>query len=345
MNTIEGQVAPRIDEEIMAPVRRQMRQTDAFLAATLHADDEYIKQLTRHVERYQGKRLRPALAHLAAQAAPRADAARPNENENENENEAEDLHVKMAAIVELIHLTTLVHDDVIDEASLRRRGPTVNARWDNETAVILGDYLFASAWKVLTSLPDLRPLAILSATTRLMCEGELMQISCRRSDEALSEARYLEIISKKTAELFRAAAYLGALLAGAAPEQAAALGEYGFHIGMAFQITDDCLDLVGTEQQMGKSLGTDLDKGHLTLPVIHALRQDAAGAPRTPGLIASWDRARVVRWLEASGSLAYAQDRASAETQRALASLAELPDSPAKSSLQLLAEYVTSRSV
>ena len=343
MNTIEGQVAPRIDEEITAPVRRQMRQTDEFLAATLHADDEYIKQLTRHVKCYQGKRLRPALAHLAAQAV----AARPNENKNKNKNAAEDLHVKMAAIVELIHLTTLVHDDVIDEASLRRRGPTVNARWDNETAVILGDYLFASAWKVLTALPDLRPLAILSATTRLMCEGELMQISCRRSDEALSEARYLEIISKKTAELFRAAAYLGALLTGgeAAAEQATALGEYGFHIGMAFQITDDCLDLVGTEQQMGKSLGTDLDKGYLTLPVIHALQQDAAGAPRTPDLIASWDRARVVRWLEASGSLAYAQDRASAETQRALASLAELTDSPAKSSLLLLAEYVTARSV
>ena len=284
MNTIEGQVAPRIDEEITAPVRSQMRQTDAFLADTLHADDEYIKQLTRHVERYQGKRLRPALAHLTAQAI-----ARPNENENKNENEAEDLHVKMAAIVELIHLTTLVHDDVIDEASLRRRGPTVNARWDNETAVILGDYLFACAWKVLTALPDLRPLAILSATTRLMCEGELMQISCRRSDEPLSEARYLDIISKKTAELFRAAAYLGALLTGgaAAAEQATALGEYGFHIGMAFQIVDDCLDLVGTEQQMGKSLGTDLDKGHLTLPVIHALRQDVAGAPQTPGQIAS----------------------------------------------------------
>ena len=141
--------------------------------------------------------------------------------------------------------------------------------------------------------------------------------------------------------------YLGALLTGgaAAAEQAEALGEYGFHIGMAFQITDDCLDLVGTEQQMGKSLGTDLDKGHLTLPVIHALQQDTAGAPRTPGQIASWDRDRVVRWLEASGSLAYAQDRANAETQRALASLAEFPDSPAKSSLMLLAEYVTARSV
>jgi octaprenyl-diphosphate synthase len=281
--------------------------------------------------------MRPALLHLSALAAGDEDEA------------GSDLQVEVAGVLELIHVTTLVHDDVIDGADVRRRVQTVNARWDNETAVILGDYLFASAWKVLTSMPDLRPLAIVSATTRLMCEGELLQIS-RRNDPLLDEPAYLDIIGKKTAELFRAAAYLGALLAGAPDDECETISDCGYRLGMAFQIADDRLDLVGSEEKMGKSLGTDMAQGQLTLPAIHWLDGKAgdqrASALEELGLFGpAQDRGRVAKVLEAAGSLAYAAERARQEVTKALDALSGIRNSAARQSLELLGEYITARTV
>lgn len=336
MTPAEGTAPARIDE-IRAPVRKRLERTDAFLQRALQSDSPFIADLTRHIERYKGKRLRPALVHLAALAT-----------DAEGGHDA-DLCVQVAAIVELIHLTTLVHDDVIDEATVRRRVPTVNATWDNETAVMLGDYLFAGAWKALTAMPDARPLAILSATTKLMCEGELLQIE-HRGDAGLSEARYLEVIGKKTGELFRASTFLGAMIAGADIPAADRFGRFGYAIGLAFQVVDDLLDLVGTEQQMGKSLGTDIKKGRLTLPAIHCIAQ--APASERPGRIerlglgaAETDRAEVAALLRDSGSIAYASERAQSLVNEALREIADLPDSAAGRSLRLTAGYVLERTV
>lgn len=336
MSSLDDKVQPRI-EDIAAPVTELLARTEVFLYETLESDSGYIEQLCGHIERFKGKRVRPTLVHLCARAA------------GGGGDDAESVRVEVAAVIELIHLTTLVHDDIIDEARMRRRVPTVNAEWGNETAVILGDYLFASAFKVLTSMRDLRPLAILSAATKLMCEGELLQIG-HRGDAQIAERQYLDVIGRKTAELFRASGYLGSLLAGADAECAEAMGRCAYGIGVAFQIIDDCLDLVGTEQQMGKSLGSDIEKGHLTLPVIHWISQTPAEQRRQAvaelGLLdGPVDRRKVASQLEASGSIRYANDRAQEEVARAVKELARLPDSHARECLRMLGDYVITRSV
>lgn len=202
----------------------------------------------------RGKRLRPALLFLSGKIFGPLDPR----------------HVDAATAIELIHTATLVHDDIIDEAEIRRKKPSLNKAYGHELAVMAGDLILSHAMSLLVSLPTLRPAQIVTRMTNLVCEGEILQTH-RRFHLGITEAEYFEVIEKKTATLFDASCQIGAEFSGANPEEAALLARFGRSIGLAFQIIDDCLDIVGEEEDLGKSLGTDMKKGKLTLPFIRLL--------------------------------------------------------------------------
>ncbi len=329
---------PRSSEErgaillqIVAPILADLEQSEESLSKFLTSQYAYIQTLVRHIERFKGKRLRPAVLHLSARAfggeAP--------------------LSYDVAALVEMIHLATLCHDDILDDAETRRNVATVNARWGNKSAVMTGDILFSRAFEILGRFDDPRPFRILSRTSRLICEGELLQIDSRFKPE-IDEDAYFDLIEKKTAVLFGAAAELGALLAGAKDNESKHLYAYGRRVGMAFQIVDDCLDLVGVEKTVGKSLGSDLKNGEPTLPLIHLLA-NTTGARKQELLnmfkpeSGTLSREALKPYLERSNSVDYALQIARNEIQRALDEIAFLPASSAKTALLEIPNYVLER--
>jgi octaprenyl-diphosphate synthase len=316
---------------VWALIGDDLTQTEQRMQEMLSSRYAFINSLTSYLERFRGKMLRPALVHLSARAfGGEAPAA-----------------VETAAVVELIHWASLCHDDVLDDAQARRGASTLNVRYGNHTAVLAGDFLLACSTERLVALHDPRPLRILTLASRRLCEGELLQISARHN-ETLDEETYFEIVNKKTAALFAAAAELGALTAGAGEAEAARMRVFGRHVGAAFQIADDCLDITGNETLAGKPVGADLKNGELTLPIIHLLRgstpmkrheirrllrpESAAGAVLT-------------ELLERNGSLTYAFNAAEEELRRARAELASLPASAAKTALTDLADFVLQRNV
>ncbi len=238
-----SQVEDMIGEDLL--------RVEAIFQEELQSPQPCVRDIFAHVSRFRGKRLRPMLLLLSAQATGGI-----------NQN-----HRVLSAVVEMIHTATLVHDDVLDEAETRRHVATVNARWNNETSVLYGDFLFTHAFHLAASLESTQACRMIGRATNIVCEGELSQIS-ERGNVNLDEARYLEIIDGKTAELCALCCQLGAIYAQANPETIAALEEYGRSLGLAFQIADDLLDLLGSEAETGKSLGTDLQKQKLTLPLI-----------------------------------------------------------------------------
>ena len=258
-----------------------------------------------------------------------------------------DAHPVLAAVVEMIHTATLVHDDILDEAMIRRHAATVNAEWGNETAVLLGDYLFTHAFHLAASLDSTRACRWIGHATNKVCEGEMQQIH-HRGNLDLDESDYFAIIEGKTAELTAVSCRLGASYAGAPESTVAALDRYGRNMGIAFQIADDVLDIWGEERVTGKSLGTDLEKQKLTLPIIHLLREcRARGRCRrfavcSPTLDPELRR-RLRPHLEKTGSLDYAWQCAKRHAKQAADALDCLADSDAKSVLRHLAHYVVRR--
>lgn len=242
----------------------------------LDSDLPPVSQLVAHVERYRGKMLRPSLVILcglaSAGTAPR---------------DLGEAHVLAAGVCEMVHMATLVHDDVLDEADLRRAGATINRLRGNESAVILGDYLLASAYHLCCQIaPAAAAQSAALAVGRasmVTCSGELLQLH-HRADFSLDEPTYFEIIERKTAELIATSCELGAMLAGAPEETVAALSRFGRRLGAAFQIQDDLLDLTGSERSVGKSVHKDAEKGKLTLPIIHHLA-NASPARRAATLL------------------------------------------------------------
>ena len=289
-----------------------------------------VNDLCRQVERYRGKMLRPTLLLLAGKACGRLT----------------DEHVTLAAVVEMVHVATLVHDDVLDEATLRRRQPTINSSHGNQTAVMLGDFLISHAFHLCSGLNDQYASRLIGATTNMVCEGELMQIR-HRANTGLSESEYLEIVRRKTAALTGTCCALGARFAGASSETTQGWRRFGEDLGIAFQIVDDVLDCVGTPQQMGKTLGRDLELGEPTLPTIHALdRADPAvrvelARVMNNGHTVSRDTIRA--WLEEAGSIEYAYRRAGSYVSSARQHLEPLAQSPAKEALQAVTEFVLKR--
>jgi len=259
-----------------------------------------------------------------------------------------DLAVLYAAVVEAIHTATLVHDDIVDDSTLRRGRPAVHSKWGNDVTVLLGDYLYIKSINVALSQDSLDVVRILCSVTLRMIEGELFQLS-KNGDIDISEPDHFEIIQRKTADLFGGCAEIGGLLGNAGPEGRRALREYGFNLGIAFQVVDDLLDLTGREEVLGKPIASDLREGKLTLPFIHLLQH---GGPRMRAIVAEVVRDRQVtpeRWQELSaglsehGSLEYAYTRATEFGARAKASLALLPASPEREGLMALPDYVLSR--
>jgi octaprenyl-diphosphate synthase len=295
-----------------------------------------VAELCEHVERYRGKMLRPTLVILSGLAANTA-LVEPNDD-----------HIVVAAVIEMIHMATLVHDDVLDDASVRRGGDTVNKCKGNEAAIILGDYLLSKSFHLCSTLDTQRTALRVGEVTSIVCEGEMLQLA-QRGDFDLGEPAYFNIIRRKTAALIALACELGASHADAPRAIVQRLSDFGDKIGTAFQIQDDLLDLVGDEPVVGKSLGKDLDKGKLTLPLIHHLsRLDSARRAATierlkSGASTPAERAALARDLEATGSIRFAREKAKDLVSQAKSLLSPLDDSRARAALLSLADAVITR--
>jgi len=280
-----------------------------------------VSRLLEYVSVRSGKMIRPGLLLLAGRCF----------------GEITDRHIQVAAIIEMMHNATLLHDDVMDEGQKRRGLPTVNSLCGNEIAVLLGDFLLSRVFKMCTELPS-EPAKVVAASAVRLCEGELGQL-VRKHNWQLSESEYIEVITEKSAVLFNSACFLGALLSQADERRARSLADFGLNTGIAFQITDDLLDLVGDESKTGKTLGTDVDKHKLTLAIIHLL--GAANEPQKKSIIESYldrkdtecDRHALVQMLNRYGSLEYANKRAKEFITAAVQALADLQQSDARDAL------------
>jgi octaprenyl-diphosphate synthase len=314
---------------VLAPIAADIAETEHVFERTLAPHRGPFGPLIDHLRHYRGKRLRPALLLLTAKALGKVAPA----------------HHTLAAAMEMIHTATLVHDDVLDEADLRRHAATFNAGWGNKVSILLGDMLFTHAFH-LTSTVDVRACAITGEVTNRVCAGELRQVT-ERGNLDLSETDYFTIIEGKTAALTECCARLGALYAGASDEVAAKLAGFGRALGLAFQIADDVLDLVGTEDEAGKTLGTDLEQQKLTLPVIHCLhRLPAAEAAKLRELIRAGGAelgSRVLPALEKTQSVAYAKRRAEEFARAARQELECLPRSECRTILETIADWSVRR--
>jgi octaprenyl-diphosphate synthase len=293
----------------------------------LASDLPPVNTLCRHVERYRGKMLRPTMVFLCGQAF----------------GTVGERHVIVAATCEMIHMATLVHDDVLDEAEVRRKGHTVNHLRGNEVAVMLGDYLISNAFHLCSRAGDPALNLRLGEVTNTLCEGELVQLS-HRDDLSLDERTYFEIVRRKTAVLIGACCELGAQLSGAPADAVAALRRFGEGIGVAFQIQDDLLDLEGRQDVVGKSLGRDLEKGKLTLPVIiHLAQASGEVRERTIEAIRARDGVALLAELTASGSLAAARSRAVELVAAARTELRHVPAGLSRDALDAAAMAIVHR--
>jgi len=316
---------------VQALIGTELREVERIFLDEINSRHPFVSEVLDHMAGYRGKRLRPILVLLSALAC----------------GSIEQQHLVLAAVVEMIHTATLVHDDVLDEATTRRHVATVNSRWTNETSVLLGDYLFTHAFHLASSFGDAAACRMIGRATNIVCEGEMAQVA-DRGNLSLTEEQYLDIIEAKTAELCAISCYLGGHYGGASPAACDALDGFGRSLGVAFQIADDLLDVVGSEHKTGKSLGTDLLKQKLTLPLIHLLAHaPARRAEEIRELLAHPDdetRAKLLPIMQASGALQYARARADEFTVAARQHLAQLPESPARQLLEDMADFVTVRS-
>jgi octaprenyl-diphosphate synthase len=308
----------------------ELLEAEKVLADELQSDNPYVSDILQHSTRFRGKRLRPMLLLLTAKASGgiRHD------------------HKVLAAVVEMIHLATLVHDDVLDEAETRRHVATVNARWNNETSVLFGDYLFTHSFHLASSLDTTYACRRIGRATNIVCEGELSQIK-ERGNLDLNEETYFKIIDGKTAELTALCGHLGARYAQAEPAVVAAMEQYGRSLGLAFQIADDVLDLMGTEGKTGKSLGSDLQKQKLTLPLIRLLCTASDRESTEIRQILSHPddstRKQLTPYFERSDAFDYTQQRAINLAQEARRQLEVLPMTPARRILADIAEFAVQR--
>lgn len=320
-------------EELAAlydPIATDLAQVDRILTGQLRSSIAFIDELTSRVRGFHGKRIRPVLLLLSAQAC---GGVRPE-------------HHTLAAVIEMIHVATLVHDDLLDGADTRRHMNTVNAEWGDEASVLLGDYLFSQAYYLAATLETTTACQIIGEATNRTCEGELRQIS-HRGDFQLSESEYLEILAGKTARLIECCCRLGAQFAGGDENVVDSMGRFGQKLGVSFQIVDDLLDIVGRADETGKSIGTDWAKRKMTLPAI--LLRDR-GAPWQVEQLRSLFEDESNRHREVLALLSQSQAFEMAEqVARRLASEAEtelnsLPASVARGRLSRIAQFVTHRS-
>jgi len=317
--------------ELYAPVAEGMVRMRAILERNVADSSPAVGDMTDHLGRFHGKQLRATLVLLSGEAT----------------GNSTDEHATIAAIVEMIHLATLVHDDILDGAEVRRRVACINQRWDNQVAVLLGDFLYARAFALSTDLSSRLCSRLLAETTRQICVGEIEQ-SAMRYDFELAPARYEAICSAKTATLYAAACELGARYPGGHEHIGRTMSEFGRELGLAFQIVDDCLDIVGDERVVGKSTGTDIDDGKVTLPVLHVYARASEDVRATirdvftvPGIEDRAARLRADVDLEAG--VEHALGRARELVDSARARLATLPRTAARAALEEASGFVLQR--
>lgn len=322
--------APGVLALVEEAIGSELLDAERILVEELHSVNPYVVDILQHVTRFRGKRLRPMLLLLTA------DACGGIRHE----------HKVLAAVVEMIHLATLVHDDVLDEADTRRHVATVNARWNNETSVLFGDFLFTHSFHLAASLDTTHACRAIGRSTNLVCEGELSQIK-ERGNLDLSEDTYFRIIDGKTAELCAVCGELGARYADAEPHIVAAMEKYARSLGLAFQIADDVLDLTGNERNTGKSLGSDIAKQKLTLPIIRLLATaEESAAAEIRQLLAHPDehtRERLAPFLERSDAIRYSVNRALELANTARQQLDCVPPSTSRRILAEIAEFAVQR--
>lgn len=344
------------DGAIRQRFAEELADVESRFAAELISDLPCVNSLVGHIERYRGKMLRPTLVLMSGLAS-----GGPGVRLSE-------AHRVVASVVEMVHMATLVHDDILDNAVVRRHGTTVNHLCGNETAVMLGDYLISHAYNLCCSLNQPMISRVIAQATNTVCEGELLQLA-NRNNWALDEPTYFKIIRRKTASLCGTCCQLGASLVSAPPQIIERLAEYGEKLGIAFQIIDDLLDLVGAQQTVGKTLGRDLRKGKLTLPLIHCLRTASAsqrayclqllgqvaaspppednghkgdaGDPEEDKAASAMEKIR--QEIDGMGSIEYTGARAAQLVEEAQTATQQLPESEAKLLLDDMAEAVLRR--
>lgn len=309
----------------------EMDAVDRVIRTSLHSEVVLVRQVADYIIGGGGKRMRPVLLLLAAGAC---GYHGPHRHE-------------LAAVIEFIHTATLLHDDVVDESSLRRGRPTSNATFGNAASVLVGDFVYSRSFQMMVTVDNMRVMQVLSEATNVIAEGEVLQLmNCRNAD--LDEAGYLQVIRYKTAKLFQAATQLGAILGQATPEQERGLSEYGMRLGTAFQVIDDVLDYSGDNDVTGKNVGDDLAEGKATLPLIYAMRQGTAAEAQLirhaieEGAVHELDA--VLAAIRRTGAIDYAKAQARAESAAACAALEVLPHSGYREYLLQLADFAVTRS-
>ena len=324
--------APRLPAfaEVQALAAAEMGAVDALIRGRLASDVVLINQISEHIVAAGGKRLRPMLTVIAARALGYAGQA----------------HHQLAAIIEFIHTSTLLHDDVVDESDLRRGRKTANALWGNAPSVLVGDFLYSRSFQLMVELDSMPVMRVLADTTNRIAEGEVLQL-LHVGNPDTTEADYLRVIERKTAVLFAAATRLSAMLAGAGAAQQDALAGFGMSLGMAFQIADDVLDYTADAAALGKNLGDDLAEGKATLPLNHALAHCAPARRETLArIVRECDvdaLPEVLAAIRECGSLDYSRQVAQRHARAAEAALAGLPDNRWSQALHALARYSIER--
>ncbi len=332
--TNSGPTLEEVARRVFGLVQSELANVEAELLRQLSSNVQIVSNIGQYLHDGGGKRIRPALLLLAAKSF---------------ENAVSSSVIKLATVVECIHTATLVHDDIIDGAEIRRGRPSVNQVWGNEITVLMGDWLYMTAFETALKERSFEVLDILTSLTRKMTEGELVQLT-QIGNAAITVDEYLDIIRRKTAYLFSACTEIGSILGGASKRQQRALSVFGLNLGMAFQLIDDVLDFTSTDNILGKPAGNDLREGKVTLPVIYLIQQGGLEYRKLVETIIQEadyeqvDRAQFVQTLQNQGVLSQARSVAQQYATHARAQLDEIPPSPCRSALIDITQFVVERS-
>lgn len=315
---------------IRSLINDDMQAVDTLIRSSLASDVVLINQISEYIIGSGGKRLRPMIVLLSANAC----------------EYQGDKHHDLATVIEFIHTATLLHDDVVDGSDLRRGNETANAIWGNAASVLVGDFLYSRAFEMMVQVDSMRVMDILSGTTNTIAEGEVLQLlNCHDADT--TEARYLEVIQRKTAKLFEAGSQLGAVLAGCDEKTEKAVADYGMYLGTAFQLIDDVLDYSSNSEEMGKNVGDDLAEGKPTLPLIRTMQQGSKEQAELVRNAIEKDGAKhidqIMTAIESTDAIPYTRALADEQAEKAIESLAVLPETPHKEALISLARFSVSR--
>lgn len=317
-------------KNIRAAVASDFEAVNAFIVDQLHSNVDLVENIGHYITEAGGKRMRPVLVLLAARSCGATD----------------DTAVKLAAVIEFIHTATLLHDDVVDMSSMRRGRPTANEQWNNPSSVLVGDFIYSRAFQILVSIGHIGVMQVIADTTNTIAEGEVLQLLNKHRVNT-TEADYMRVINDKTAVLFEAAAYCGAMIANADEPTQQALKSAGRHIGLAFQLVDDALDYDGSAEELGKNIGDDLAEGKPTLPLIYALQHASSedqNIIRQSIVTGGTDRLHdVVEIVRSCGALDYTRKLARQHADLAVEKITMLPDSSYRTALLQMSELAVAR--